>query len=298
MTPRTLRDGQRCEVWTAPADGGEPELAFVTAQTLFEAPNWLADGRLLLNGDGRLWFLAPDGGGPEPLPATGLPPVNNDHVPAPDGTAAFCSADDGHIYRVPLTGGAAERVTHDDGARHFLHGVSPDGGRLGYVEIHDGDGRRRGRLAVLDLADGTVARPDVGDGHCDGPEFTPDGAWILLNTESFGGGAGHAQLARVPAHGHGSLERLHESGRVDWFPHISPDGRHGAYVSFPSGTLGHPADVPVHVVLVDSSDWAAERRRIEVFGGQGTMNVNSWAPDSSRFAYVGYPIGDGLRSGA
>ncbi|WP_344300265.1 hypothetical protein [Sinomonas flava] len=62
--------------------------------------------------------------------------------------------------------------------------------------------------------------------------------------------------------------------------------------------LGHPADVLVHVVLADPADWAAERRRIEVFGGQGTMNVNSWAPDSSRFAYVGYPIGDGLRSGA
>ncbi|GAA2201636.1 hypothetical protein GCM10009849_26820 [Sinomonas flava] len=197
MTPRTLRHGQRCEVWTAPADGGQPELAFVTAETLFEAPNWLADGRLLLNGGGRLWFLAPDGGGPEPLPATGLPPVNNDHVPAPDGTAAFCSADDGHIYRVPLAGGAAERVTHDDGARHFLHGVSPaDGGRLAYVEIHDGDVRRRGRLAILDLADGAVALPDVGDGHCDGPEFTPDGAWILLNTESFGRVAGHARPPR------------------------------------------------------------------------------------------------------
>ena len=24
------------------------------------------------------------------------------------------------------------------------------------------------------------------------------------------------------------------------------------------------------------------------FGGQGTMNVNSWAPDSMRFAYVTY----------
>jgi hypothetical protein len=25
------------------------------------------------------------------------------------------------------------------------------------------------------------------------------------------------------------------------------------------------------------------------FGGQGTINVNSWAPDSRRFAFVAYP---------
>jgi hypothetical protein len=25
-----------------------------------------------------------------------------------------------------------------------------------------------------------------------------------------------------------------------------------------------------------------------LFGGQGTLNVNSWAPDSRRLAFVGY----------
>ena len=25
------------------------------------------------------------------------------------------------------------------------------------------------------------------------------------------------------------------------------------------------------------------------FGGQGTLNTSSWAPDSRRFAYVAYP---------
>ena len=28
----------------------------------------------------------------------------------------------------------------------------------------------------------------------------------------------------------------------------------------------------------------------ELFGGQGTINVNSWAPDSKRFAYVSYSV--------
>ena len=28
----------------------------------------------------------------------------------------------------------------------------------------------------------------------------------------------------------------------------------------------------------------------ELFGGQGTINVNSWAPDSKKFAYVSYSV--------
>jgi len=39
-------------------------------------------------------------------------------------------------------------------------------------------------------------------------------------------------------------------------------------------------------------DKLAKPPRIEVvttfFGGQGTINVNSWSPDSKRFAYVTY----------
>ena len=29
---------------------------------------------------------------------------------------------------------------------------------------------------------------------------------------------------------------------------------------------------------------------VELFGGQGTINVNSWSPDSKKFAYVRYRI--------
>ncbi len=35
----------------------------------------------------------------------------------------------------------------------------------------------------------------------------------------------------------------------------------------------------------------SELRTVEtLFGGQGTVNVNSWSPDSTRFAYVTYQI--------
>ncbi|HEX7210461.1 MAG TPA: biopolymer transporter Tol, partial [Propionibacteriaceae bacterium] len=131
--------------------------------------------------------------------------------------------------------------------------------------------------------------PSAGSSHLDGPEYSPDGAWLYLNTEEYASRPGHAQLARVPVGG-GSIERLLESDTVDWFPHLSPDGKLANYISFPMGTLGHPADLEVEVRLVRTADWSNIVQRFPLFGGQGTINVNSWSPDGRRFAYVAYPV--------
>lgn len=256
---------------------------------LFEAPNWALDGtKLVLNGDGKLWSLDVSGGGPMAVPLSGVPDLNNDHVLAPDGEGVFLSANDGHIYRASLDGGPATRITEDDGSFHFLHGVSPDGKELAYVAIEAGDFTRPGRLMTIASDGGAAARLDVGPGHCDGPEYSPDGKWLYLNTESFTTEPGQAQLARVRVDGSG-FEQLLQSETVDWFPHLSPDGRYASYIRFPSGTVGHPADLPVDVVLVSTGDWTAPLHTWPLFGGQGTLNVNSWSPDSARFAFVAYP---------
>lgn len=285
---RTLQSGRRSQVLVAAPGHPEPQLVYEDSHTLFEAPNWAPDGRgLLLNGDGMLWHLPLEAAAePAPIAFDGLPPINNDHVLHPDGASILMTAADGHVYRGALTGGPVDRLTPDDGAWHFLHGVSPDGRRVAYVEIV-GDGP--GRLVVLDPASGAVARPDTGSGHLDGPEFSPDGRWVFYNTESFTDAPGHAQLARIPDAG-GEPERLAVSDTVDWFPHLSPDGRWGSYIAFPSGTLGHPADLDVVVHVVDARDWTTSVQRYPVVGGQGTLNVNSWSPASDRLAFVAYPI--------
>ncbi|MCF3139530.1 biopolymer transporter Tol [Paenarthrobacter sp. AR 02] len=288
---RTLQPDQRCEVWVASVSGAS-QLLYSTDRILLEAPNWTLDGTaLVLNGDGKLWTLDVSGGEPVEVPLTGGPDLNNDHVLAPDGSGIYLSANDGHIYQAALAGGPVDRITEDDGAFHFLHGVSPDGRELAYVGIEAGDFTQPGRLMTIASDGGAAARVDVGPGHCDGPEYSPDGQWIYLNTESFTSAPGHAQLARIRRDGSG-FERLLTSDSVDWFPHLSPDGRFATYIRFPSGTEGHPADLPVAVVLVSTEDWTTSLQTWPLFGGQGTLNVNSWSPDSTRFAFVAYPLTD------
>ena len=201
-----------------------------------------------------------------------LPELNNDHVLDPDGEHIYMSAADGHIYRGRVGGGPVDRVSPEDGCWHYLHGVSPDGARLAYVQIDEFDDR--GKLALME-PHGPAVVVDTGTGHLDGPEWSPDGSWIYFNTESFTEKPGHAQLARIRDAG-GSVQRLVTSDTVDWFPHLSPDSQSAAYIAFPAGTLGHPADLDVEVRVVATSDWATPVRRYPLFGGQGTINVNSW----------------------
>lgn len=292
MAPRTLSAGQRTQVLIGSPTLDAPRVLFETTEVLLEAPNWHPDGdSLLLNGDGRLWRL--DVHSPErlePIDFSSLPSLNNDHVVDPDGEHIGLSTEDGHIHRAPLAGGEAVRLTPEDGRSRFLHGISPDGGRLASVEIA-GPGEP-GRLMVLPRdGDGGPVHLPTGPGHVDGPEWSPDGRWILLNTEAFAETPGHAQLARIPDGG-GRLQRLRTSGTVDWFPHLAPNGRWGSFIAFPPRTRGHPADREVVVHVVSEEDWDTPVQSYPVTGGQGTLNVNSWAPDSEHLAFVAYPSAD------
>ena len=297
---RSLREGQKCRLHVFDV---ATRLATVIAEfdhVLFEAPNWGADGKTLyLNGQGGLWTLPLDSPlEPRRVDYKGLPAINNDHVLDPDGEAIFMSAMDGHIYHGALDGGSIRRVTAEDDVWHFLHGVSPDGATLGFVRPDPSGGPAR--LALMPSAGGPVTVVDTSAGHVDGPEWSPDGAWIYFNTERWASKPGHAQLARVPSANPAAdrVERLISTSTVDWFPHLAPNGRLAVYLQYPAGTVGHPEDLDVELVLVDTTDWSTALARVPLFGGQGTINVNSWSPDSTRFAFVSYPLGTRAESDA
>lgn len=293
---RVLREGQACRLHVFDVAARSDTVIAEFDHILFEAPNWGPDGNTLyVNGDGGLWALDLDRPlEPRRIAYDGLPDINNDHVLDPRGNAIFMSAMDGHIYHGDLDGGSTRKVTDEDGVWHFLHGVSPDGATLGFVRMTGFD--QPGRLALVPSDGGPVTVVDTGDGHIDGPEWSPDGEWIYFNTERWGSEPGHAQLARIPSEDPNAenVERLLTTGSVDWFPHLSPDGRLAVYLQFEAGTIGHPEDRDVELVLVEAGgrteSWSTPLTRVPLFGGQGTINVNSWSPDSRRLAFVSYPF--------
>jgi sugar phosphate isomerase/epimerase len=77
-----------------------------------------------------------------------------------------------------------------------------------------------------------------------------------------------------------------------WFPHISPDGKKVVYIAYHDYEIApdsHIADLNVQLRMIPA-DGGEPEVLVDFFGGQGSMNVNSWSPDSRRFAYVSYRL--------
>ena len=245
IPPRELAKGQTCQVWIHDTDSGENSLLFETTELLLEAPNWTLQGdALILNGAGLLWRLQIQKPKLELIEITGAAPFNNDHVLDPDGEHIYLSTyDDWQIYRAPLSGGSATRITGKEGPKglfHFLHGVSPDGEKLAFVGVEAEASESSLRFISAEIytisSDGTDYRQITEGGvPADGPEYNPDGEWLYFNTEAF---SKNAQIARMRLDG-SELTQLTFSESVNWFPHLSPDGHTAVYPAFPQGTKGH-----------------------------------------------------------
>lgn len=250
----------------------------------YEAPNWLPDDSgVLINGGGRLWRVPFDDPALHAIDTGFATKMNNDHGPSPDGRRlAICDKTEtgqSVIYTLPLGGGQPERVTPLEGS--YFHAWSPDGARMAYTARRDG----RFRIATAQ-ADGSDERilSDPGFDHCDGPDYSPDGAWIWFNGERDGA----VDIWRLPVGG-GPAERMTQGPTVDWFPHPSPDDTHVVYMAYAPGTLQHPPDVDVSLMLMPASG-GTPRQIHDLWGGQGTLNVPCWAPDSRAFAFMEYRV--------
>jgi Tol biopolymer transport system component len=247
-----------------------------------EAPNWHPDGYLIVNGGGLIYRV--DLTTPELVQIdTGFATAcNNDHGISPDAKTLVISAraDDGQscIYTLPVTGGRPERVTQNTPS--YWHGWSPDGTTLAYV------GKRTGPFALYTCptqgGEETLVTDDFD--HCDGPDYTPDGAYIWFNGERDSA----VNLWRIRPDG-SDLEQMTDDDTVNWFPHPSPDGQHILYLAYPPGTQGHPANLNVTLRLMPATG-GAPRDLIALTGGQGTINVPCWAPDSDHFAFIRFVI--------
>ena len=256
---------------------------------IIEAPNWLLDGdTILYNREGRIWrySLAKDA---EELLDTGeCIACNNDHVPSPDNrllaVSSHNSADrQSRIYTLPMSGGEAVCVTEN--APSYLHGWKPDGSEVCYCAFRTGeDGRTKVDIWMKPVDGGEERCLTDGVGYNDGPEFAPDGRIWYNSTRN-----GLMQVFRMRDDGSENTQMTF-SEENNWFGHVSPDGRRVVSLAFRKGDLDpweHLSNMQVKLYLMDA-DGGNRRLLLDFFGGQGSINVNSWAPDSRRFAFVRY----------
>jgi TolB protein len=254
------------------------------AKEHFEAPNWSRDGTFFIyNSGGRLYTLPVIGGSPRELPTGTAVHCNNDHGLSGDGKTLAISnhAADGKslIYTLPAEGGEPREVTVNGPS--YWHGWSPDGSTLAYCAERNG----LFDVYVIPVTGGVERRLTDAPGLDDGPDYSPDGRYIYFNSIR----TGQMKIWRMKSDGSEQTQITPDDEYGDWFAHPSPDGRWLIYVSFDKMVDGHPPNKDVVLRLMPAS--GGEPKTIAVlFGGQGTMNVPSWSPDSKRVAFVSYRL--------
>jgi TolB protein len=254
------------------------------AQGRFEAPNWTRDGSaFLFNRDGHIERLTVDGGTPGVIDTGFANRCNNDHGISPDSSQLAISDNsqgdhESMVYLVPITGGTPRRMTAKSPS--YWHGWSPDGKTLAFVGQRNGDFD----IYAIPAAGGQETRLTTAKGLDDGPEYSPDGKYIYFNSER----TGHMQIWRMKPDG-SEQEQVFSDELNNWFPHISPDGQWMVFLTYGADVTGHPENKDVMLRLMSLTD-----KKITVlaklFGGQGTINVPSWSPDSKRVAFVSYML--------
>jgi TolB protein len=250
-------------------------------QTHIEAPNWSRDGKtLLFNSEGGIYTIPVSGGIPTRLNTGFANHCNNDHGLSPDGKElAISHHHEGLslIYILPSCGGTPRLVTKLGPS--YWHGWSPDGKSLAYCAERNNNYD----IYTIPVEGGRETRLTEAEGLDDGPDYSPDGRTIYFNSER----TGAMRIWRMNSDGTNQTQITRDEEYGDWFAHPSPDGKWIVFLSYDSSVKGHPANKEV-VLRIMPAPGGKPRILIRLFGGQGTINVPSWSPDSKQIAFVSY----------
>ncbi|HEY5561521.1 MAG TPA: hypothetical protein VIK72_07130 [Clostridiaceae bacterium] len=256
-------------------------------EDLIEAPNWTQDGKYLVyNSNGRIYTFNLATKVSTEIYSGITVDCNNDHLISPDGRQIGVShhtLEDGQsrIYVFPIEGGEPTLITPM--APSYLHGWSPDGSTLAFC------GERNGQYDIytIPVIGGNETQLTNIPGLDDGPEYSPCGKYIYFNSTR----TGLMQIWHMEMDGSNSIQLTFDESN-SWFGHVSPDGKLVAYITYKKGDVeagSHPPNKNVEIRLM-SAEGGEFRTLVKLFGGQGTLNVNSWAPDSKTLAFVSYRL--------
>ncbi|HEX2585353.1 MAG TPA: hypothetical protein VHL14_09475, partial [Steroidobacteraceae bacterium] len=212
--------------------------------------------------------------------------LNNDHVLSFDSSMVGISdqSTDKHestIFVLPASGGIPKRITPLTPS--YLHSWSPDGKYLLYT-----GGRKHDDVTHWDIyraasdGSGTEVQLTRNAGLNDGPEYSRDGKYIYFNSTR----TGKMQIFRMKADGSEQTQLTNDEYN-NWFPHVSPDGKWLCIISYVDeiAPTDHPYYKHVYLRLMPI-EGGAPKVIAYVYGGQGTINVPSWSPDSKMIAFV------------
>ena len=254
---------------------------------VIEAPNWTQDDKYLVyNSQGRMFTYELATGEIKKIDTGFAIDCNNDHVLSPDNTqlavSHFTNEDaTSRIYTLPLTGGSPIIVTEKGPS--YLHGWSPDGKRLAYCAERNG----QYNIYTISVSGGDETQLTDEPGLDDGPEYSTDGKYIWFNSTR----TGLMQIWRMEVDGTNPIHMVKEEANC-WFPHVSPDGNWVVYIAYDKDDVepgDHPPNKSVELRLV-TADGGISKTIVKLFGGQGTINVNSWSSDNHTIAFVSYRL--------
>ena len=262
---------------------------------LIEAPNWTPDGKwLVVNKEGRLYKISPDGSGDLVEINTGtINQCNNDHVISADGKWIALSSNDpsvkdwkSYVFTVPFEGGEPKKITPVGPS--YLHGISPDGKMIAYCAFRGPE--NEADVYAMPVKGGKEVRLTDAPGLDDGPEYSMDGKHIWFNSVR----SGRMQVWRMRANGKEQTQMTFDKDMNSWFPHISPDGEKVVYIAYHDYEVApgdHTPNQNVQLRMIPAKG-GEPKVLVKLFGGQGSINVNSWSPDSKKFAYISYRMSE------
>lgn len=253
---------------------------------VIEAPNWSHDGKFLVyNGDGFIFKFDLETKTTTKIPSGNLCKMNNDHVLKYDDSEIAVSDESNdtgwsRIHRISLVDGSVTDVTEKTPS--YLHGWSSDGKYMCYCA------ERNGEYDVYEIDTETLVETRLTTAPClnDGCEYDVSDEYIYFNSVRMG----LMQAFRMKKDGTEQTQLTFDKNFNTWFPHISPDKTKIVMISYRKGDLWPGDHIPNRFVDIRmmNADGTNLKTLMTIFGGQGTINVNSWSPDSKKFAFVSY----------
>lgn len=254
-----------------------------------QAPNWSPNGqKLYYNSEGKIFTFDIENKSIDEIHTGFAVNNNNDHVLSFDGKILGISDHTQHkqnqslVYTLDAQGGTPELITTE--APSYLHGFSPNSEYL----IYTAGRNKQSDLDIYRISRTTKLEEQLtnAEGLDDGSEYSPNGEYIYFNSNR----TGTMQIWRMKADG-SQQEQLTFDEYNDWFPHVSPNGKWIVFISYSKqiNSADHPFYKHVYIRLMPAM--GGEPKVIAyLYGGQGSMNVFNWSPDSREIAFVSNTI--------